>query len=436
MAQRKRSLVIVVVLGAAVVAALVGAWRLMSQGGGSSQADLAAAKAKIEKLGFTVDPDELGRRLFVPSGENAAPIIVSLGSKFASGGEVAQLMSDQETSVDTCLLYHRQHPDVYETILLAAGKSGCDFGRDWNDGPMLLLPELAQEKAMVKYCAFLAQADANTGDYGGALQKLLVADRIGWHIGSEPMIISKLVENTCRKIVIGATARILVEHYSGHGAHDLVARLGSSLRPLAGIRQSLQGGLIMGHVAIEVYTPEEIHQLGGGNTVKSGAGVRVDPNLRAAGEAVYLDRIAQLHGIWSQSVPAEDVVKMTDAFSASVTNDTREEAEYARIIMPVYGGAYRSSVVTGTATSMFRRLGEVLATIREDGIDVAVERYNGRFDDGVSGQELKLKAVPGGFKFYSIGWDGIDDGGPSVIGFRSPTVRNDDFGFWIPLGSS
>ncbi|MCH7944574.1 MAG: hypothetical protein IIC73_00955 [Armatimonadetes bacterium] len=435
MVRPKRSKVVLFVLATAVVAAVIAAWQLMSQGGGSKEDDLARAKAKIEEIGFTVDPDELGRRLYVPSDENAAPIIVSLGSKFASDGEIGRLLNEQENSADTCPIYHRQNPDVYEQLLEAAGKAGCDFGRDWSDGPKLLLPEIAQAKAMVRYSAILAKADANEGDYDGALQKLLVADRIGRHIGREPMIISKLVEYACRSIVLKAATEILADRPAEPATSDLVTRLGGSLRSLEDIRQGLQVGLIMGHVAIREYTPEEILKLDRGYTVKSGTGDRVDPNLRAAGEAVYMQRIVQLYDIWSRTNPAETVLSMTEAFDESVENDTQEGAEYTRIIMPVYSGAYHSSVVAGTATSMFRRLGQVVATIREDGIDVAVEKYDGRLADRVSGQEFRLTAVPGGFKFYSMGWDGKDDGGPDKIGYRFRNETNDDFGFWIPLGT-
>ena len=249
------------------------------------------------------------------------------------------------------------------------------------------------------------------------------------------MIMSKLVENACRAIVIGAAIGIVADHPSAPGSNDFVIRLGVSLRSLAGMRQSLQGGLIMGHVAIREYTPEEIHQLGGGFTVKSGSGDRVDPSLRATGETVYLERIAELHELWSQTDSGSTIFSMTETFEDSVENDTQEGAEYANLIMPGYSGAYRSSIAIRTMSNMFRRLGELLATIREDGIDVAVERYDGRFGDEVNGQEFKLTAVPGGFKFYSIGWDGIDDGGPDKIGYRFRNETNDDFGFWIPLGT-
>ena len=407
----------------------------MSNGGGSQEDDLSAAKAKIEEIGFTVDPEELGRRLSVPSDENAAPILVSVGHRFDSEGEIELLLNDQETNAETCPAYHQQHPEVYETILLAAGKSGCDFGRDWSEGPMMLLPELAQAKGMVWYCTILAVDDADKGDYDGALQKLLVADRIGRHIGREPMIISKLVENACRSIVIGTATEILADRPAEPAASDLVTRLSGSLRSLEDIRQCLQAGLIMGHVAIRDYTPEELHQLDGGYTVKSGSGDRINPNLRATGEAVYMQRIAQLHEIWSQTNPVKTVLSMTEAFDDSVENDTQEGAEYTRIVMPVYSGAYHSSVVIGTASSMFRRLGEMLATIREEGIDVAIERYDGRFSDGVNGREFKLTAVPGGFKFYSMGWDGNDDGGPDKVGYVTRNETSDDFGFWIPLGT-
>lgn len=85
---------------------------------------------------------------------------------------------------------------------------------------------------------------------------------------------------------------------------------------------------------------------------------------------------------------------------------------------------------------MLLLIADLLERTREIGLEAAIAELDGTVYDRINGGTFRVVMAEPGFKIYSIGFDGIDDGGPETIG--RGFLRNedgDDMGYWIPSES-
>lgn len=88
-----------------------------------------------------------------------------------------------------------------------------DFHRDWDQGPLLLFSEGPQIKRLTKALAMRAEQRAAKGDHAGAIRDLDDARRLAALAGQEQTLIAGLVSVACETNVLAASERCLA-----HGA--------------------------------------------------------------------------------------------------------------------------------------------------------------------------------------------------------------------------
>lgn len=426
----------IVALVPVVALAGVGAWLIKAKQDRDSvalQGRLDTAVRSVEALGIALDGDELRERLRVPDEDNAALIFSRLGERFSLDGDIKALWGDSKLAVENCLIFHRSEPAIYEQLSAAAELGGCDFDRDWNLGPLLAVPEPMHVRNMAYYCSYLAVADANNGEYERALDKLTVADKIGVHIGREPIVMNKLLEIVVRSNVLRTAVRIFNEHPSDPGAIDLIVRLGDVLSPLGDITRSLQGEALGGSITINAYTMDEVREISGGFGAPSGSGDSIDLETRQVATALFLERVVELHGIWSKDGRYKNIYSMNKAFEDSIDSDSQPGSDYVRVMFPGNSIFFWSYARIGVGTEMFKHLGTVLTDLYTNPGSFDANFYNQLYKDAISDEKLVVRLDSDGLKFYSRGLDGVDDGGSNVVGYYVRNYDNDDFGFWIPL---
>ena len=389
--------------------------------------------AALEDVGLTVDPAVFGKRLEIEEADNAATAIRLVGKRFARDGGVPSLWEDEASAVSNCKALDAAEPELFRLLQEAAEKGGCSFDREWHLGVKLTFPEIDQVKAMVRYCTYLALADAEDGDFGSALDRLLVADQLSRHVGRELVLISKLVEIIGRGRVLRAVAKILNDHPDDAEAVRLAVILSRRLTPLSPMIEGLQAEAVAAPLIINMYTPEEVMEISGGLGVPEGSAEKTDAVARKSAIVLVLERVVDFHRIWSQEGTGADIVSQSKALEETPVVDGQPGSEIAQVMMPMVSNAYMSHVRTSVASRALVVVGEVLTEIQANGGALDVASHNGRYEDEMNGSELVVKLDQTGLRVYSKGLDGIDDGGPISMGYVSSSRENDDFGFWIRL---
>ena len=132
----KKILLVSVVVLAVVGAAVFFLAREKQQKEQDREQAYAKSIKSIESLGYTIDPNEMKRRL----ADNAAPIYRSVAKEFESGGIVSDSWSKPGDRVTVLEALDKQKPEIYKTLARAAAKDRCDLGWDWSLGPEMRAP--------------------------------------------------------------------------------------------------------------------------------------------------------------------------------------------------------------------------------------------------------------------------------------------------------
>lgn len=85
---------------------------------------------------------------------------------------------------------------------------------------------------------------------------------------------------------------------------------------------------------------------------------------------------------------------------------------------------------------MLLLVADVLKRASENGLQAAVAELDGTVYDQINGGTFRIVVADPGFKVYTIGFDGIDSGGPEKVGRNISHDENvNETGYWIPYES-
>ena len=424
-----------VILASVIVLAVVGAVVLFLVRGKQQKDQIreqAYAKSiqAIESLGYTIDPQVLKKRLAIPAADNAAPIYRAVAKEFESGGKVDGAWTAGRDRAAVLATLDSQEPEIYKTLTKATTKDRCDLGWDWSLGPQMHVPEITWMKRMAAYCTYLAIADARRNDLDSALERLLVADRIGRHIAQEPISIANLEEYSNRTILLDIATKIVSSRPVDQKSVDFLRRLADSVQDLTPTLGSIEFEVLDGYLALHDYALEDIYSASSGQGAPSTHKKDFDPVPRQIAITLLLNRMAELHKIWSTKATGVEIGALVLDFDDKIQFDTTPGADLVRVMLPPFSGAYRSYAWASSSTDMLQYVGTLLGQYVSS---------NGKIDasspptDSYTGKPFVVTHVKNTLKVYSLGQNGTDDGGPRKPGYNSPIGGNDDFGFLITL---
>ncbi len=292
-------------------------------------------------------------------------------------------------------------------IASAVDRPRVDFRREWDLGPNVLFPEYAGMKDLARAATVRAVHEAQRGDDVKALRDLGLAQRIGLWAGEEPTIISALNRIAIETIALDGAELCLA---AAKGRPERIARYVAWLRvapPKSDLGKALRGEAWMG--------------------VASGRNLdhfRTDhPDVRLLRHDGLPDgtmqraMMARILQAWTEAADATDrfrlppieLGKRFDAVGAKYETKRGMSQTLVAILFPSVGTMSRAFVNLDAKRAVALGFAEAMD----------VQARTGRWPstmspiDPFTGKPLRLRSDEKGFRVWSVGRDGLDDGGLS-----------------------
>ncbi len=417
-------------------------------------AELPVAEAAAKKLGLPLTGADLMPKTPVRPEDNAAPLLREAGKTFSKaarphkGWEQTFALAIAEPTPANMEAAQRVIASLDPALSLAekaAAKPSIDFGHDWTreDPWKIEFPAFSEIKSLSKGFVFRAQLRAISGDKVGAIRDMRAASRLAEFAGTDPTLMAALVQIATDALVSRTMENIVSRH---PGDLDLLNALDEiadrkTNQPME-ILRSLRGEIIMSLAAAEApatdlmdsyfgeVDPEDPNAVSEANKLKAElapSGVPDDLRARAlqpwievyADQATVKDnatlvkRLAEIdYQLKSDDDPTTALRVMTYPMSlqaghAFLTRDARWQAVRGLMAVLRFKGAQ----------------GRYPATLAEAGFtDV----------DPFTGKAFHLKVEGETVRVYSVGPDGVDNGGEERVNTAPDAPRQMDIVSMFP----
>jgi hypothetical protein len=398
----------------------------------SAAGHLAGATAQAESLGLPLLPQDLQMDPPVTDAQNAAPLYRQIHARWESRSKELQ---SNATRVALQAVYDQDAADlsaarktldgVADELRLASQAAqlpGVDYKRKWADGPFVILPEFKTYKDIVKRLSERSLLNAREGKLREALEDLRTASMVARHASSEPVLIAGLVHIACESIALNAARRIAtLRAEDAQALRDLRACIGEfPAKP--GIEHYLKGEVFFGY-----WTSLHLYEF----VRRSRAELDYDmfsepvPMIALTPPLFERDLVQKAHAAtvlryWleaftvGRSVDWEprEVGKRLDVMARQCELSLRPRDQALKVLFPVFAGlgeallkndADRLTSMAMADVLLFRnRHGRLPKDLAEAGVSAL---------DPFDGKPLKYRTTSTGFRIYSSGGNGKDDGG-------------------------
>ena len=381
-------------------------------------AELAAARSE----GLPLTPADLRRPYRVPPSENAAPLYRRIDSilkalpktESAEDGAVNKLARSArpaEKALARRIVQRRSK--VLALVDQAAARTHCDFEREFDKGPDLMLPEYASMRQAARLLAGRALLRAEDGDLEGAFQSIATGAKIGRHAGEDPILIALLVNIAIYSIMDSAFHDLLLRSSTDPRARSLAART-LKFPELPALAHCYRGEVVMGRVVTGRIREsgsfiEELSPLLRGKSAKTRAAMADAWDVRML--QYWRKCFAALRQAGSDPVLQVRALKpASDELEGRMGEPTYE---LAAIIMPVFSqvgmklaSAHEQERLRQTILliAQYRRVNQAWPPSLSQ-LAAPVE------PDMFTGQPPIYRRTPDGFILYSVGDNLKDDGG-------------------------
>ena len=105
------------------------------------------------------------------------------------------------------MAYLRSAPSALEMLHRASRLDRCDWGLQWDRGPMTAMPHMAQARTLARLACFRARLRLSQGDSRGALEDLLAVLRMARHVGRDASLIGVLVQASIEATAVDGIAQ-------------------------------------------------------------------------------------------------------------------------------------------------------------------------------------------------------------------------------------
>jgi hypothetical protein len=301
----------------------------------------------------------------------------------------------------------------------------------------ILLPHLGHIKGLVVFCQIHGIAAADAGLSQMALEDFLVALRLSDSVKNTPILIDHLVRLATLNLTIQGIRDGLYRHtWNSEQLLELEKQL-ASIDLLSEAKVSLRGERVMSILGIEQIRTGTV------DTKEIGMGVSLQKLPRLVSCVFYQNMltVSELHQeMIDLSIDEKQHLVFTNQMPTMREFQKQRKTPYnmlAGLLMPAYE----------RVTIKVARVQTMVDAARTA---CALERYrleHGTFPDSLTngpmdvmdGKPLRYrKTSDGGYVLYSIGWNGVDDGG--VTGFKknretgkeSPDAETGDWVWFMP----
>jgi len=331
----------------------------------------------------------------------------------------------QQAAVEQFL---EQYKSSMEQLHEAADRGGAArFDLDFHDGISMLLGHVQAARGGARMLALEAQVRAHRGDAAGAADSLDAMFKLGVSLENEPILISQLV-----KLALDGVAREQLQSLLPHVefADEDLQRLQANLRHIdydRALHRALLGERVCGVVAFNY--PGEF---GGGNLAW-----KITQGEDLATYLTFMGRMADAAEqpwptVQDEAAAVNDEVKSLlggglARFRYTMTANLLP-AINAAVTAAARGGSQNDAADAALAVELFRRRhGRLPADLNELAPEFLPEVPLDRID----GRPLRFVVRDGECAIYSVGENGVDDGGS--IDFVTGAGAPADWGFRLSI---
>jgi len=415
-------------------------------------ADLARARAEIEKDGVSLDPAALQRPL-PPPDQNAAPLYQKLfqllRDKPLGLPIYAQPLTADHTYTPEQLAVvqkiYDSRPDVWGLVHQAADRPQCVYTRHWSEGFSVLFPEFQQFREAARLLNTETYLLAAQGRYAEAVQNQTRGFRVAEHAASDPVLISYLVGVACEAIALNGMRGILDKAGPNAAVDASVRQAVEASHPRLSLRLSLRYALT-GEIVIQATGFQQMHTALDKDGLRGVAEVvtgKTDPILKRLTPGTPADR--RLAGDWLDASEAIILTRMRSLLAAADLTPVPRRQAFAQeaqvaapdsvltllsnMVLPVFAQVDSNETRRVALEEVTVAAAVVLASRAKTGAfpDALPEP----FADPYTSKPLGYRREGAdGFVVYSAGPDGKYDGGkpgekaaPGQVGFRYPILK-------------
>lgn len=403
------------------------------------RSDLGAVEREVtalRELGVPTTPAELRAVTSVPPDKNAAGLYLEAFASLAKHGKqmpsqsVLKTGETLESSVRAWV--HAQAPTL-DLVLQASRMPGCDFGRKWEQGALLLLPEFAQMKTLGKLAAQKARLEAAAGHYDEAMKWLGVGQAVARH-ADEPILIGALVSVAIDSIVHAELQREIEAYGSSRPFREAAAEFLARDEGQANLFRGLFGEVLFVRLTIaqlrsgELRMRDVMDMSAGGVPSNSGGTDSIArmlvPLVGPRVEATLLRRYRSAFETMREGkLSLESQMAAGNSLDNIAVADTSLSGKLAEVLAPVFAQAGNALV----RPEVNRRLSLTGLALWEE------EARTGRFPgsipnqpwavDPYSGKPFLYRPSPKSFVLYSVGANKLDEGGKRIVGSQSDDIQ-------------
>lgn len=397
--------------------------------------DLDAERERARRNGIWLDPQEFMRA--VPAERNAADDIRAAIAKIeatprkeqSAALKLARDLADGGKPLTpgegwSSLL--AMQAEVLPLAEKAAAKPDCDFGRDWSHPIEMTFPEYARFRDLGRLLCARSLQRANAGEFDAAFRDLDTALKIAEHSGREPTLIGALVRIAGRAVVMKTAEREVAMMPKGaHGATVILDRILPTLKsehdPLFALRGEPYFGAYLAR-NIGQYM-DEFGKITGQASFGEEEPFHWEkflflPPLQDP-ERVGAAYETRLLKYWNdafekarhQGWRAAEMGRELDLSGRALAEENVLTKAFLSVILPVFSGFGDAEATDEARASLVRAARDVFAFQNRTGKFPRELSEASKIADPFTGEALKYRRTEGGFVVYSVGRDGVDNGG-------------------------
>lgn len=376
--------------------------------------------ARVRAAGLPTDASQV--KVDVPPSTNAAPIYTDLRLRLDNDKDLARAAGQAgpgglHLTADQIAEQRAAYAKVGSLITdyeRAADLPNVDFDHHWEKGFSEMFPEFATMKQGARLLAAKAEYQSAHGDSTGALLSIRRCMNIAHQAGSEPVIIGMLVQIALTSIAMRSLNRIVTQHRDDPRFLASALKLVEDEGQLPNFKKALSGEFALSRTSIQsLRSAGDISPDTEQDQSKMLDLMLKNPGMRRGLEAKYVhsfaDYLLALPDDPHQWKAAVDVSKKVDQ---QVNDDKSVWNMLNQMLFPVFSQAGlavgRQQTILNLAALQIRLYQAKLATGH---FPKDLKAYGALAIDPFNGQELTYATDGTGFLIYSVGPDGVDDGG-------------------------
>jgi hypothetical protein len=420
----------IVLLVGFFVAAGFGIWAYWTRDWREAASNLDRDYTEAKRLGLPLESKDLRPNPPVPDNQNAANLLAQAEDAFQYAdsdhkktSEIENLTAIRPLPVNKMELDLKPFDQALKLATEAGKLPRYDLRRDLDQGPMLLLPDLARCKSLVRVLTTRALLFAAKGNWPSCVADLKTARALAIDMGQEPSLISALVSVACHQLTTRSVESCMTLAEKDPAAIAALRDFETAEPPLPDFVAALRGEVFMGAVTIR-----NLDRLGGEKMFESpGSGYpSPQPDLRLFQKTglpdslklrAYFARYLEFWNIIFATLaagPMEPVAlgQMLDDQAVRLNDSSLPSQRLNKILFPVFAGAGVAIVradaslkTTGALCSVVayrQKTGHWPATLPEAGVMTL---------DPFDKKPLRMRIIKGVVRIYSVGPDLRDSGG-------------------------